>query len=295
MIHVPVLQEEVKSFLTTECPAVFVDATLGAGGHAELLLEACPKMKLIGIDRDGEIMSLTEKRLAKYGERVLTVRDNYRNLDAALGAAGAEKVDGFLFDLGVSSLELDSPERGFSFKYDSPLDMRMDRTQKLTAEDIVNTADETELADAIFKYGEERFSRRIAKNICSARAVKRISTTAELVDIINRSVPPAYRHGRIHPATRTFQALRIVVNDELNGLREALAKAEGSLNQGGKLAVISFHSLEDRIVKRFFVEKAKCETPSLKILTKKPVIAGDAERESNPRSRSAKLRVAEKL
>ena len=295
MTHIPVLLSETVGFVLTGNPKVIVDATLGAGGHTRKILESNSEVKVIGLDCDDEIIAIATKNLLEFKERVTIVKENYRNIDAVLASLGVAGVDGAVFDLGVSSLELDSPERGFSFMHEAPLDMRMDKSARLTAEAIVNELNETELADIIFNYGEERFSRRIARNIAQSRERKKIATTTELAEIVRLSVPPNCRHGRIHPATRTFQALRIAVNDELGGLSKALEKMPALLNPGAKLCVISFHSLEDRIVKKNFVALAKQEVPVYKLLTKKPLIPGDAEVALNPRSRSSKLRVAEKL
>ncbi|MEI7905339.1 MAG: 16S rRNA (cytosine(1402)-N(4))-methyltransferase RsmH [Candidatus Firestonebacteria bacterium] len=295
MTHVPVLLNETAGFVLAGNPKIIVDATLGAGGHTRKILESNSEVKVIGIDCDSEILGLAEKNLREFKERVTIVKENYRNIESVLASLGVAGVDGAVFDLGVSSLELDSPERGFSFLHEAPLDMRMDREGRLTAEAIVNELNETELADIIFKYGEERFSRRIARNIAQSRERKRIETTTELAELVRLSVPPNCRHGRIHPATRTFQALRIAVNDELTGLSKALEKMPGLLTPGAKLCVISFHSLEDRIVKKNFVAAAKQEAPVYKLLTKKPLIPGEAETAVNPRSRSSKLRVAERI
>jgi 16S rRNA (cytosine1402-N4)-methyltransferase len=295
MTHVPVLLDEVAGFFSGLKDGVFLDATLGAGGHAARILAEHKGIKLLGIDRDAAILKEAERNLEKQKDRVITVKGNFRDIDAVLSRQGVGKVCGALYDLGVSSFQLDAPERGFSFKYGSRLDMRMDASQELTAEELVNEGDCDGLETVLREYGEERFSKRIASAICGERERRRIETTTELAELVARAVPPAFRHGRIHPATRTFQALRIAVNDELSNLKGSLEKICGFMETGARLCVISFHSLEDRIVKRSFLAASKQEGPLLKLLTKKPVVAGAAELEANPRSRSAKLRAAERI
>jgi 16S rRNA (cytosine1402-N4)-methyltransferase len=284
-----------------------VDCTLGAAGHAATILDAsAPGGRLLGIDADPDALDLAAARLRPYGERVRLAHANYRELDAVLAQTQTPPVDGILMDLGVSSMQLDRPERGFSFQAEGPLDMRLDQTQGASAAELVNTLPERDLADLIFEFGEERFSRRVAHAIVERRSRTPLRTTAELAQVV--SVAVHGRPGGIHPATRTFQALRIAVNGELDGLRETLPKAVDALRPGGRLAVISFHSLEDRIVKRHFAaQSGRCVCPPglpecrcdakarLRVITRKPLVATEAEQRANPRSRSAKMRVAEKL
>jgi 16S rRNA (cytosine1402-N4)-methyltransferase len=305
--HLPVLPAEVLDALRPHSGGVYVDCTVGAAGHAAAILDAsAPDGRLLGIDADPDALDLAAARLRPYGERVRLAHANYRDLDAVLAETRTPPADGMLMDLGVSSMQLDRPERGFSFQADGPLDMRLDQTGGVPASDLVNTLPERELADLIFEYGEERLSRRLARAIVERRARAPFRTTADLARTVAAAVHG--RPGGIHPATRTFQALRIAVNGELVGLREALPKAVDALAPGGRLAVISFHSLEDRIVKRHFAaESGRCACPPglpvcrcgararLRVLTRKPLVATEAERRANPRSRSAKLRVAEKL
>jgi len=296
MTHIPVLLNEVIKFLNLKNNGIYVDATLGEGGHTLNILENTDeKVKVIGIDRDKEVLNVAKERLKRFKDRVFIVNDNFKNIDKILKEMKIEKIDGVLFDLGVSSFQLDSKDRGFSFRYNSILDMRMDKRQSLKAEDLVNKLPYKELEEVIRLFGEERFSREIAKNICLERKKKEIKTTFELVEIINKSIPEKFKYKKIHPATKTFQGLRIAVNDELNSLKESLNKVVNFMNPGARLCIISFHSLEDRIVKRFFNEKSKVKNQILKIITKKPIIPSDTEIFSNLRSRSAKLRVAERI
>jgi len=256
-----------------------------------MLERIIPGGKLIGIDRDNEALDIARERLRRFGEtNVLFAQGNFDDLKAIFERLNIGKADGLLLDLGVSSMQLDKAQRGFSFRYDAPLDMRMDKGAGLTAEELVNRAPEAELSRLIYEYGEERFSRRIARAIIEERKRGRIDTTAKLVDIIMRAVPYKGKHGRVHPATRTFQALRIAVNDELKALEKALDDAIGLLNPSGVICVISYHSLEDRIVKNKFKE-AKSKG-ILDVLYKKPLTPDEGEIEDNPRSRSAKLRAA---
>lgn len=252
-------------------------------------------MKLIGLDRDGEAIAYSKERLAEFGDRVTLKQTDYRDLKCCLMDMGVPQVGGVLFDLGVSSPQFDDPRRGFSFREDGPLDMRMDQTAGMTAAMLVNREPEHALADTIHRYGEERYARRIARAIVRAREQSPIETTGELVSIIARAVPASYRHGRIHCATRTFQALRIAVNRELESLEPALDDAADLLAPGGRLCVVSFHSLEDRIVKRMFRALAQGPGAWLSVLTKKPIVPSDEECRENPRARSAKLRVAERV
>ena len=293
--HVAVLLTEVLEALRPASGGIYVDGTIGAGGHAEAILEASsPDGVLLGVDADSSALAIAAARLARFGPRLRLVQQNYRDIDAVLAQTHLPPPSGVLLDLGVSSMQLDHAARGFSFQADGPLDMRMDPTQgRPTAAQLVNALPERELADLIYRFGEERHSRRIARVVVERRARARFETTGDLARVVAGAVPgPGWRTGRgIHPATRTFQALRIAVNDELAGLEEALPKAAAALAPGGRLAVISFHSLEDRIVKQFMRGAGN----SLRILTKKPLVPSSDEQRANPRSRSAKLRVAEKL
>jgi 16S rRNA (cytosine1402-N4)-methyltransferase len=290
--HIPVLTTESLSFLRPERGGVFVDCTVGLGGHARALLEA-GATRLIGLDRDLDALASARATLASWSGRVDLVHADYRGLDHVLDDRGITTVDGALADLGVSSLQFDAEGRGFSFQRDEPLDMRMDQSRGETAADLIARVTESELADTIYGYGDERFSRRIARAIVKERTRQRIDTTGRLADIVRRAVP---RRGyqRIDPATRTFQALRIWVNGELDGLDRFLGAATRRLRAGARLVVISFHSLEDRIVKHTFraLEHAGAD---ILVLTKKPVVPGDDEIARNPRARSAKLRAVERL
>ena len=291
--HVPVLTDDVLRFLQPSHGGLFVDCTVGLGGHAKALLEA-GATRVIGIDRDPQALAVARTTLASWGDRVELVHADYREIDRVLDDRDIPHVDGALADLGVSSLQLDGADRGFSFQRDEPLDMRMDRTTGATAAEVVAGATETELADAIYAYGEERFSRRIARAIVHTRQAEPIATTARLAAVV-RGAMPSRGYQRIDPATRTFQALRIWVNRELEGLDRFLLAATRRLRAGARLVVISFHSLEDRVVKHTLRALAHGPAASMTVLTKRPVIAGDAEIAVNPRSRSAKLRAAEAL
>ncbi|BBA71477.1 Ribosomal RNA small subunit methyltransferase H [Geobacter sulfurreducens] len=300
---------EVLEYLSPRPGGVYVDGTLGGAGHARLILEAAsPDGMLIGFDRDPAALEVARERLASFGERFRPVPGNFSEMGRVLAELGVDGVDGFLLDVGVSSHQLDTAERGFSFLTDAPLDMRMNTLVPGTAADLVNDLDEHELARIIKEYGEERWARRIASFIVKARVDGPIERTLQLVDIIKGAIPRGAWEERIHPATRTFQALRIAVNDELGSLERGLESALGLLRPGGRGVVISFHSLEDRIVKTMFRRYAQGCTcpkelprcvcggvPRLRILTGRPVMAGDAEVAENPRARSAKLRAAEKL
>lgn len=294
-IHVPVLTEAVVHYLRPERGGTFVDCTVGLGGHAKALLDA-GATRVIGLDRDPDALARARATLSPWADRVELVHADYRSLDEVLDRQSTESVDGALADLGVSSLQFDSEGRGFSFQRDEPLDMRMDTTTGETAAAIVARASEQELADAIYAYGEERFSRRIARSIVMARRDEPIATTGRLAAIVRRAVP---RRGymRIDPATRTFQALRIWVNRELDGLDRFIEMAVRRLKAGARLVVISFHSLEDRIVKHTLrgLEQRREPGSTVTVLTKKPVIPTDVEVEANPRARSAKLRAAERV
>lgn len=288
-VHCPVMANEVLSFLNPgEKEALMVDCTLGEGGHTSLFLERYPRLKIIGLDRDSRIMEKARTRMAPYGDRFEAKNIWFDQFWKNYEGPG---VDYILFDLGISVFHYEESGRGFSFKREEKLDMRLNTEADLDACDVVNDYDETSLANLIYNYGEERYSRRIAAAICRARQTKRIEYTNELADIIWDAVPNEYRHRRIHPATKTFQALRIEVNGELDRIEPALEGALKALKPGGRIAVITFHSLEDRPVKWFFKNRENV----LEILTKKPVEPTAEECEMNPPSRSAKLRVVEKL
>jgi 16S rRNA (cytosine1402-N4)-methyltransferase len=278
-LHIPVLSQEIVTGLEVIAGGSYLDATVGGGGHSQLILQAAPNVSLVAIDRDSQALTAAKIGLAPYLDRVEFWHGNYADYQPL-----TQKFDGIIADLGVSSVQLDLAERGFSFRHEAPLDMRMDRSQGITAADLVNQTAEVELARIIFTYGEERMSRQIARDIVAGRPY---TTTTQLAYAIGGAVPKAYRYGRIHPATRTFQALRIVVNQELSSLEKFLAVAPTWLKPGGKIGLISFHSLEDRIVKHTLRENDR-----LQVLTKKPIIATDVELAANPRARSAKLRWA---
>jgi 16S rRNA (cytosine1402-N4)-methyltransferase len=304
--HVPVLVAETLDYLAPERGGVFVDGTLGLGGHAEALLRASPDVQLIGIDRDREALARAADRLAVFGPRVRLVQANFHQLMATLAGLGVRAIAGFLADLGVSSLQLETPARGFSFRFDGPLDMRMGLSET-TAADLVNQASEGELETIFRDYGEERQARRIARRIARARMEKPIETTGELKALVDAAKGPrAAREERIDPATRVFQALRIAVNQELAGLERCIEEAVQLLDTGGRLVVISYHSLEDRIVKNTFRDlahgevdpvtgRSRSETQLIEVLTRKPVRPTESEVDLNPRSRSAKLRAARRL
>jgi 16S rRNA (cytosine1402-N4)-methyltransferase len=280
--HIPVLPEAVIDGLNIQPGGRYLDATAGGGGHSQLILEADPTVSLVAVDQDASAIAATQAKLAEFGKRVTYWHGNFADFEPA-----GPPFNGILADLGVSSVQLDVGDRGFSFRQSAPLDMRMDPRQDVTAADIVNYWDETDLANLIYTYGEERLSRRIARKIVDQRPWQ---TTTDLAEAIFHSVPRSYRYGRIHPATRTFQALRIAVNRELEVLETLLKVAPTWLAPGGRLVIISFHSLEDRLVKHTLKD-----SPALKVITKKPVIANEDEISQNPRARSAKLRVAERL
>ena len=290
--HEPVMVAEVLDVLAPSRGGLFVDCTVGLGGHSRALLEAGAD-RVLALDRDPSALAVAREALAAFGERVELVHADYRELDRVLGERGIDGVSGALADLGVSSMQLDEEGRGFSFRRDEPLDMRMDRTQGPSAADLLRDVAEGELADVIYQFGEERHSRRVARAIVRARAETPIDTTGRLAAIVRRAVP---HHGyqRIDPATRTFQALRIWVNRELDGLDAFLERAARRLLAGARLAVITFHSLEDRIVKHTFRAIAKADE-QLGIVTRRPLSAADAEVERNPRARSAKLRAIERF
>ena len=319
--HEPVLLREVVEWLRAPQGGTFVDCTVGLGGHSRAILDASPASRVIGIDRDDDALTLASERLSIFENRVQLIHGNFADVSSLLDDAGITEVRGVLADLGVSSLQLERSERGFSFISDAPLDMRMDQNSGEPAAEWANHLSERELADLIFEYGEERGARKIARSIIRAREREAIATTKQLADIVVRALNIPGR-WRIHPATRTFQALRIAVNDELKSLERFIPDAISALERGGRLAIISFHSLEDRIVKRSFLRESgrcQCETPSMqsgkrrkdvvdeivcercgagtrvRILTRKPVRPTPEETERNPRSRSSLLRVCEKL
>jgi len=295
-VHVPVLAEEICHWLSPKSGGIYVDCTLGVGGTSLKILERSGNNAyILGLDRDPEALAYAKKNLEQSSSQVKFFCGNFSHLVDFVHQEGFEKVDGVVFDLGVSSLQLDRPERGFSFASDGPLDMRMNQTEGPTAADLVKVLPEKELADLFFSYGEERFSRRIARAIVEARKTYALDTTQALVAVIKGAVPRAYRQGRIHCATRTFQALRIRVNQELDLLEPALRSAVSLLKEGGRLCVVAFHSLEDRVVKHTFRAMAGKDHPTITILTKRPVTADQQEIQQNPRSRSAKLRVAQRL
>lgn len=281
-VHQSVLAEEVLAGLAPQPHGHYLDATVGGGGHSRLILEMDPTVRLTALDQDPKALEAARQNLAEFGDRVTFWQGNFSGFDP-----GEPTFDGILADLGVSSPQLDHPERGFSFRHQGALDMRMNPTQELTAAELVNHRSERDLADIFYHYGEERLSRRIARRIVERRPFQ---TTTALADAIASSVPGKYRHGRIHPATRVFQALRIAVNRELEVLEQLIEVAPGWLVPGGHLAIISFHSLEDRRVKH-----GMRNHEHLKVLTKKPITASDDEVRRNPRARSAKLRLAERL
>ena len=304
--HIPVLYRECIDNLVINKDGVYLDCTLGGGGHSEgILKELSEKGHLISIDQDQQAIDFAKKRLEKYGKKWQVFKNNFENLDMVLYMAGYDKVDGILMDIGVSSTQLDDPERGFSYRYDTRLDMRMNRSNPLSAYEVVNEYPEERLAKIIFEYGEERNARKIAKFICEARAEKNIETTGELVAIIKRAYP---ERAQKHPAKKTFQAIRIAVNDELGALEESLEQALDLLNPGGRISVITFQSLEDRLVKVMF--KQKTSLPELppglpvipdsqkveyKLITRKPIVPSEDEITHNNRAHSAKLRIIEKL
>jgi 16S rRNA (cytosine1402-N4)-methyltransferase len=291
-VHEPVLVAETVALLEPARAGLFVDCTVGLGGHSRALLEAGAR-QILGLDRDPDALRLAAKALQGFGDRVELVHADYRDLEQVLDARGIARMSGALADLGVSSMQLSAEGRGFSFQRDEPLDMRMDRTTGPTAAEMLSDVDEEDLANLIFEFGEERYSRRIARAIVRAREAAPVTTTLQLAQIVRRSIP-VRGHQRIDPATRTFQALRIWVNRELEGLEAFLASAARRLMTGARLAVIAFHSLEDRIVKHTFRALAHGEA-AVRILTKRPIEAGDDEVARNPRARSAKLRAIERL
>lgn len=306
--HVSVLLNETVDGLNIKPDGIYVDGTLGGGGHSELALSKLTTGKLIGIDQDKDALKAAGERLKKYEDNLILVHSNFSNILNVLEELGIDKIDGMMMDLGVSSYQLDEATRGFSYMHDGELDMRMDRSRDFTAYDVVNDYSEEELHRIIKEYGEDNWAKRIAKFIVEARSEKPIETTYELVDIIKRAIPSKARRDGPHPAKRTFQAIRIEVNNELGIIAETIRDIETVLNPGGRISIITFHSLEDRIVKKTYKElNTGCICPSefpvcvcnnepkLKIVNRKPFVSPQEELEANPRARSAKLRVAEKI
>ncbi len=308
MEHKSVLLRECVRYLDIDPAGTYIDGTLGMGGHAEAILENLPRGRLIGIDRDDRALASAARRLAPFGDRAKLVKGNFADLDAILDGLGVEKVNGMLFDLGVSSPQLDDGSRGFSYMQDAPLDMRMDETAPLTAREVLNTWSEAELRSVFWRYGEERYAGRIAAAVAAQRRTAPIQTTGQFVDIIRRTLPASALREKQHPAKRCFQAVRIAVNDELGSLERMLDTAPDRLLPGGRLLVISFHSLEDRIVKEAIRKRENgCTCPpdfpvctcgfvqTLRSVTRKPVVPDGEELADNPRARSAHLRIAERV
>ena len=307
--HKSVLLQECIDALNIRPDGIYLDGTLGGAGHSSQIARRLTEGgRLIGVDRDRTALAAAKERLAPYADRVTLVHSNFAEIDAILDSLGIPAVDGMLFDLGVSSPQLDDASRGFSYMADAPLDRRMDKDDALTAGEVVNTWPQGELRRILYDYGEERYAPQIAAAICRAREKAPIETTLELVDIIRSAMPAQALREKQHPAKRSFQAIRIAVNDELGAVSRMMQAAVGRLNPGGRLAVITFHSLEDRIVKSEMQQAARGCTcppefpvcvcgkkPLVKLVTRKPIVSGPAELEENPRARSAKLRVAEKL
>lgn len=307
--HVPVMLGECLDGLKIKADGVYVDGTVGGGGHSsEIVKRLSDKGRLICFDKDEDALKASGARLADFKDRVTFVHDDYKNMPERLNEMGVGKVDGILLDLGVSSYQLDNAERGFSYMKDAPLDMRMDRSQRVSAYEVVNTYGEDEIAKILFDYGEEKLARAIARKIVNRRSEKPIETTLELAKIVEDTYPAKTRWKYGHPAKRTFQAIRIEVNDELSSLGEAITAMARRLEKGGRMAVITFHSLEDRIVKTAFKELSlACTCPpdfpvcvcgkvqEVELVNKKPIVASEKELDENPRSQSAKLRIVEKL
>ena len=306
--HISVLLSECLDGLNIKPDGIYVDGTLGGAGHSSQIAKRLQSGRLIGIDRDPVALKAAGERLKQFGEKVTLVHSNFCRMDEVLDELNIPAVDGILLDLGVSSPQLDDGERGFSYMVDAPLDMRMNHGDALTAKEVVNTWSYEQLRRILFDYGEERYAPQIAAAICRVREERPIETTLELVDVIRAAMPAAALREKQHPAKRSFQAIRIAVNDELGAVRQVMDAAIPKLRPGGRLAIITFHSLEDRIVKNAMAEASKGCTcppnfpvcvcgkkPQVKLITRKPVVAGPEELESNPRSRSAKLRVCEKL
>jgi 16S rRNA (cytosine1402-N4)-methyltransferase len=308
MKHLPVLLNESLDYLSVKPNGIYVDGTLGRGGHSFEIASRLKDGRLIAVDADEVAIDEAQGTLEKFKDKITYVHDNFRNISAILSDLGIDSVDGMLFDLGVSSPQLDDKSRGFSYKHDHRLDMRMEKDKDFTAYELVNEESEEELRRIFYEYGEEKFSRQIAKKLVAERAKSKIETTGELNEIIFSAIPAFARREEQHPSKRIFQAIRIAVNDELGAVKKMLKNAPNVLGSPGRLCVISFHSLEDRIVKNSFKEHSETcscskklpvcicnKKPSLKIITKKPITASSIEIESNPRARSAKLRVAERF
>ena len=306
--HISVLFDESIKALDIKSDGIYVDGTLGGGGHSSGILSQNESCRLIGIDQDSEAIAAATERLSRFGNRAMVVKSNFCRIKEVLKDLGVDGIDGAVLDLGVSSYQLDNADRGFSYMQSAPLDMRMDASAQFSAYDVVNSYSEGDLSRIFYEYGEEKWSRRIAEFIVKARGEKNIETTGELVDIIKAAIPKAARMEGGHPAKRVFQAIRIEVNNELGILKTAIEDFADSLKSGGRLAIITFHSLEDRIVKQTFLSMAQgCECPKsfpicvcnkkskVKVLTRKPILPTMQEEEDNPRSKSAKLRVIEKL
>ncbi|MGI6709899.1 MAG: 16S rRNA (cytosine(1402)-N(4))-methyltransferase RsmH [Bacilli bacterium] len=305
--HKPVLLEEVIKGLNLKEDGIYVDCTMGGAGHSSEILKKITQGHLCCFDQDSDCIETARKKLSLINNNYTIIKDNFKNIKQRLLELGIEKVDGVLFDLGVSSFQFDTPERGFSYKYDSILDMRMDQEKPLTAYDVVNSYDFEKLRDIFFKYGEEKFSHSIAKNIVKSREVKKIETTFELVEIIKKSLPASVKRKEGHPAKKVFQAIRIEVNDELNAFEQSLRDSISMLEKGGRIVVISFHSLEDRICKNIFKEKVEVLIPKnvpilekdikreFRLITNKPITASENELSVNHRAHSAKLRILEKI
>ncbi|MFC1708537.1 16S rRNA (cytosine(1402)-N(4))-methyltransferase RsmH [Candidatus Omnitrophota bacterium] len=292
--HRPVMLEEVLTLLNLKNGMTVVDATIGAGGHAmEIVKKISPRGQLIGIDRDNETLEIAKQKLNEYNSQCKFIHDNFSNIDQILAFLKIKHIDAVMLDLGVSSIQLDDPARGFSFVNEGPLDMRMNKDNSISAFDLVNKLSQKEIAAILWKFGQERFSNRIAKRIIMRRNQSVINTTTELANLVSKALPYSQRRYRIHPATRTFQAIRIAVNQELESLEIFLEKISKFMNRNGRICIISFHSLEDRIAKINFRNLAK--TKQFKLIVKKPLIPKDEETRTNPRSRSAKLRVLEKI
>ena len=306
--HKSVLLEECIEGLNIRPDGIYLDGTLGGAGHSSRIAEKLTTGRLIGVDRDTVALEAASKRLQPWSDRVTLVHSNFKEIDQILNELGIDKIDGMLFDLGVSSPQLDDGERGFSYMADAPLDMRMNREDRLSAYEVVNLWPREELRRILYEYGEERYAPQIAAAIDRKRQISHIETTLQLVDVIRSALPPQALREKQHPAKRSFQAIRIAVNDELTSVREMMLAAIPRLGKGGRLAVITFHSLEDRIVKTEMAAAAKGCTcppdfpvcvcgkkPQVKLITRKPIVSGAKELEENPRARSAKLRVCEKL
>ena len=306
--HVSVMLDETVKGLKIKADGIYIDGTLGGGGHSEHILKQLDTGILIGIDQDANALEAATKKLSVYGEKFVPVRGNFSQVKSILKDLNIEKIDGMILDLGVSSHQLDEAERGFSYRFEAPLDMRMDQRQALDAHEVINTYSEDELNRVIKMYGEEKWARRIAQFICEKRSEAPIETTLELVDLIYKAIPAGARREGGHPAKRTFQAIRIEVNGELEILKDTIRDISEVLKPKGRIAVITFHSLEDRLIKHAFKDLAQacicppelpicmCDNqPTLKIITRKPILPSDEELKVNSRSKSAKLRVAEKI